>query len=268
MKKILKILAIFGLLLALTPEKVRAQNTFKCQWWGDACHTSLSPIDLKCVKPSAPDPRYCKKPKFDDRDSCNNAPATSCVLNIAVPDFPCTYICALDSPEVWCPAKQPEKCSPIKWPFSCPDICVEGGLITCARCCPTIAECPIVTPIPTGPTPIPLPTGPVGTSKINWPELYKVLGGLFASGKSLSLGDIISKLLNYLFPAVGLLLLLYLLYGGFMFLTSGGDPKKAQVAKGILTNAIAGFMIVFVSFWLVQAFAKVLGLTPIRSIFK
>lgn len=81
------------------------------------------------------------------------------------------------------------------------------------------------------------------------------------------IGDIISELLKYLFPLAGLLLLLYLLFGGFQLMTSGGDPKKIQEAKGKLTNALVGFIIVFVAYWLVQIIASTLGLGKIGEIF-
>lgn len=87
----------------------------------------------------------------------------------------------------------------------------------------------------------------------------------FAGG---SLGDIVSALVPFLFAGAGLLLLLYLLFGGFQLMTSAGDPKKMQEAKGRLTNALIGFLIVFVSFWLVQIIASVLGLGKIEEIFK
>lgn len=69
-----------------------------------------------------------------------------------------------------------------------------------------------------------------------------------------TLGGIISEALKYLFPLAGLLLFAYLVMGGFSFLTSGGDPKAMEQAKGKVTNAIVGFIIIFVAYWLVQIF--------------
>ena len=86
----------------------------------------------------------------------------------------------------------------------------------------------------------------------------------FAGG---DIGPIVSELIKYLFPLAGLLLLLYLLFGGLQLMTSGGDPKKMQDAKGKLTNALIGFMIVFVSYWLVQIIGRILGIEAIANIF-
>lgn len=89
-------------------------------------------------------------------------------------------------------------------------------------------------------------------------------GFKFAGG---SIGDIVSGLVVYLFPLAGLLLLLYLLFGGLQMMTSAGDPKKMEGAKQKLTNALIGFIIVFTSYWIVQIVGKVLGIEIISEIF-
>lgn len=102
-------------------------------------------------------------------------------------------------------------------------------------------------------------------SDFNITELEgKVPGFKFVGG---NIGDIVSELLKYLFPLAGLLVLLYLLFGGFQLMTSGGDPKKIQEARGKITNALVGFIIVFSAYWLVQIIASVLGLGKIGKIF-
>lgn len=83
-----------------------------------------------------------------------------------------------------------------------------------------------------------------------------------------SLGEVISALLPYLFAGAGLLLLLYLIYGGLSLMLSRGDPKAVQSAKEKITSALTGFIIVFVSYWLVQIVGRILGITAIQDIFK
>jgi len=78
---------------------------------------------------------------------------------------------------------------------------------------------------------------------------------------SVSLGVIISELLKYLFPFTGLLLFVYLLIGGFSYLTSGGEPKAMEQAQSKITNAIVGFIIVFVAYWVVQIFEFMFGIS-------
>lgn len=98
-------------------------------------------------------------------------------------------------------------------------------------------------------------------------ELESLESGInlkFAGG---GLGDVVTLLLRYLFPLAGLLLLLYLLYGGYLFMLSRGDPKAIQQARSVITAGLIGFIIVFISYWIVQLVAQILGLQPILSIF-
>jgi len=74
------------------------------------------------------------------------------------------------------------------------------------------------------------------------------------ANETASLGLIITEFLKYFFPLSGLLLFAYLIWGGFQYLTSGGDPKAMEQAKGKVTNAIIGFIIIFVAYWVVQIF--------------
>lgn len=74
-----------------------------------------------------------------------------------------------------------------------------------------------------------------------------------------TLGGIISALIPYLFVFAGLILFAYLVIGGFSFLTSGGEPKAMEQAKGKVTNAIIGFIIIFVAYWVVQIFEYMFG---------
>lgn len=82
-----------------------------------------------------------------------------------------------------------------------------------------------------------------------------------------SLGDIISALLPLLFVFAGLGVLLYLLYGGFQLMTSGGDPKGIAEGKGKITNAVVGFVIIFVAFWVIQAVGIIFGIEGLQQIF-
>lgn len=79
--------------------------------------------------------------------------------------------------------------------------------------------------------------------------------------------DLISTALKFVFPAAGILLLFYLVLGGFSLMTSGGDPKAMQSAKAKITSALVGFVIVFAAYWIVQIVGIILGLGDITKIF-
>lgn len=74
------------------------------------------------------------------------------------------------------------------------------------------------------------------------------------------LAAVINKLIPLLFVFAGLILFVMLIFGGFDLLTSGGDPKKAESAKGKITNAVIGFVIVFIAYWLTQILSLIFGL--------
>ncbi len=84
----------------------------------------------------------------------------------------------------------------------------------------------------------------------------KGIGFRFAGEKP---GKIITDLYPYLFVFAGLALLLYLIMGGFELMISSGEPKKVQNAQEKITNAIIGFIIIFIAFWLVQIIEVILG---------
>lgn len=83
--------------------------------------------------------------------------------------------------------------------------------------------------------------GPLPTSTVNAGRL-----------RFESLGDIITIALQYLFPIAGLLLFLFLVFGGFQLLTSSGDPKKVEAGRNRITYAVMGFVLLVASYWIVK----------------
>lgn len=85
---------------------------------------------------------------------------------------------------------------------------------------------------------------------------------------SATIGEVVGALLPYLFAGAGLLLLLFLVYGGLSLMLSRGDPKAVQAAKGKITSALVGFIIVFASYWIVQIVGRILGIEEIINTFQ
>lgn len=99
---------------------------------------------------------------------------------------------------------------------------------------------------------------------VNFNQLNKAIG---LNQNLNTLGGIISAVIPYLFGIAGFLLLLYLIFGGFSYMMSGGDPKATESAKQKITNAVIGFVIIFAAYWLVQILGIVLGITQFREVF-
>jgi len=101
---------------------------------------------------------------------------------------------------------------------------------------------------------------------INGQEFYgplPTLTGVGNEGKVEfdSLASIVNKAVTYLFPIAGIFLFLYLVWGGFDFLTSMGDAKKAETGKNKITSALIGFLLIFAAYWIVQILTRVFKIT-------
>lgn len=62
----------------------------------------------------------------------------------------------------------------------------------------------------------------------------------------------LANILNFVLLIAGLLAFFYVLYGGFVYLTAGGDASKADTGRKIIINALIGVILIFISFSLVR----------------
>lgn len=69
----------------------------------------------------------------------------------------------------------------------------------------------------------------------------------------------LSNISGFLFAGVGVVAVIFLLYGGAKFVTSMGDEIKVAEAKRTLTYALAGTIIVLLSYFIIQVVAFVTG---------
>ena len=81
----------------------------------------------------------------------------------------------------------------------------------------------------------------------------------FAFGTS-SVGTVLGELLPYILGLAGIILFLYLIWGGFELLTSGGNPETMARGKGKIGHAVVGFILVFASYWIAQIIQHILGI--------
>lgn len=63
-----------------------------------------------------------------------------------------------------------------------------------------------------------------------------------------TLPEIVGSIINVVLGFLGILLLVYLLYAGFLWMTAGGDSKKVDEAKAMIKNAIIGLVIITAAF--------------------
>lgn len=103
-------------------------------------------------------------------------------------------------------------------------------------------------------------------AQINFNQLYGSLPGFKFKGGEI--GPVVNELVPYFFAAAGFLFLIYLVVSGLEFMFSMGEPKKTAAARGRITNALLGFLIVFASYLIVQIIARIFTITDIQFIFK
>jgi hypothetical protein len=113
--------------------------------------------------------------------------------------------------------------------------------------------------------PIPNQASPKEPEK---PNLQKILD---LSGIKLpfpTVGGFIGAAVPILMTIAGILLLLYLIWGGISWMLSQGDPKAIAQAQARITTAIIGFVIIFVAYWLVQILGKILQIAQFEQVFR
>ncbi len=89
------------------------------------------------------------------------------------------------------------------------------------------------------------------------------IGNIFGSrfGRDLGLGDFVSIILSNAVAIAASLLFFILLFGGISLIMGAGQNNPEQAAKGkkAITAAVAGFVIIFVSFWIIQIIEAIIG---------
>lgn len=78
-------------------------------------------------------------------------------------------------------------------------------------------------------------------------------------------GVLLHNLVIMMLIGSALATLLMLLIGGVRFVISGGDPKRVQQARGTLTYAIVGIVVVFLSFIILRLVSDATGNTDILN---
>jgi Type IV secretion system pilin len=71
---------------------------------------------------------------------------------------------------------------------------------------------------------------------------------------------IISRFFQFAFPIAGMILFVLLVWGGFSMMTGAASKKSIDSGKQIITAAIVGFLLLFISYWIAQILEAVFGI--------
>lgn len=75
-----------------------------------------------------------------------------------------------------------------------------------------------------------------------------------------SIGDLVNKLVSILIPIGSIILFLVLVWGGYDYLLSRGDPEKLKGANAKITAGIIGFILLILSYFIVKLLSFIFGL--------
>lgn len=90
---------------------------------------------------------------------------------------------------------------------------------------------------------------PAYAQNVNFNQLKINLFG--ASGGS-NIFQVLNIVLNIFLLISGIAAFFYILYGGFVYLTAGGEATKATQGRTYIVNAVIGIVLIFISFALAK----------------
>lgn len=86
-------------------------------------------------------------------------------------------------------------------------------------------------------------------------------------GFALDLGGVISSLLSIVMAMAALAVFLYLIWGAFEWITSGGDKGKTETARNKITAAIIGLIVLAAAYAILQLMLQILGFSSLDETF-
>ncbi|MEK7528886.1 MAG: hypothetical protein AAB592_03895 [Patescibacteria group bacterium] len=79
------------------------------------------------------------------------------------------------------------------------------------------------------------------------------------TGGQSSIRSLALLIVNFFLGFLGLLAVIMIIYGGFIYVSSAGEQEKVDEAKKILTYAVIGIVVIVISFALVNTLLGGLG---------
>ena len=72
-------------------------------------------------------------------------------------------------------------------------------------------------------------------------------------------GELINAIINFIFNVALILAPLFIIIGGFYFVTAAGDPAKIETGKKIILYTLIGLLIILLSKGLIAVIQSVFG---------
>jgi len=94
------------------------------------------------------------------------------------------------------------------------------------------------------------PTLVIAAEKI--PDVVEPISG----GSDLTVAGIIKSLITFILAFAAAIAVLFLIIGGILYMTSGGNDEKIKKAKSMIFSAIIGVVVILLSFIIVNFVTK------------
>ena len=69
---------------------------------------------------------------------------------------------------------------------------------------------------------------------------------------------VVTRIVSWLMVLAGFVAVIYLIYGGLLYITAGGDAEKAKSGRAALINAIIGIVIIALALLIVRWVGSIL----------
>ena len=79
-------------------------------------------------------------------------------------------------------------------------------------------------------------------------KTLKITAEAAGFGEPKGLGEIVGSIIGVFLSLLGIIFMCLIIYGGFIWMTSGGNETKVLKAKKILERSIVGFLIIMSSY--------------------
>lgn len=99
---------------------------------------------------------------------------------------------------------------------------------------------------------------------INIGDAFKLKGGKGIGdvfSPDVGVRGIITALLPTILIIAGLILLFLIVGGGIAYILAAGNTEAQQKSKGVITNAVVGFLLIFGAYWLIQIIEVIFGIS-------
>ncbi len=80
------------------------------------------------------------------------------------------------------------------------------------------------------------------------------------SSSEIKLSHVIGRILQFILPLAGVILLFVFIWGGYDFMMSQGSADKIKSAQGKITAGIIGFILLILSYFIVKLISTIFGL--------